>query len=118
MMWFKRQKVKPSIPQDIHNLENCYVSKSSQAIWKSVDGKGVILNTKTASYCTVEETSLRVWELIEKGIIISELINTITDEYGVDRNIIKSDIAELLDSMRKDGIIELKPEEVKDGKEK
>ena len=114
-MLFKRAKAEKSSSAKFETFADSYVSKAQQAIWRNVDGKGVVLNTKTASYFTLEETALRIWELIEKGIIVSELIEAISCEYSANIKIVKKDVMEILDSMKKEGIIEFKPREGKGG---
>ena len=85
------------------------VKRSDKAIWRNVEGRGIILNPKTDFYYTVEGTALRIWELIDTEITISELASLIADEYTEDEQVVKKDLIDILALMKKEGIIELCP---------
>ena len=110
MKVFKKKKRASSCTDKI--LESGYLSKPNHVTWKKSQEQGIILDMKRAVYYTVEGVSLCIWELIDKGISFSELVSAICDEYGEGKDVVESDSKELLDSMKKEGIIEIQNEEV------
>lgn len=117
-MWFRRNKREAKMSKRLQDFDRLAASRPEHVTWKRVDGRGVILNAKTSLYYTVEDVSLRIWELIDKGIALSEIVRTISGEFGRDEAAVKTDVLEFIDSMKEERIIELKKEEVCYGKEK
>lgn len=117
MILFKRRKTKHLNREEIEAFENSYVSKANHVIWRNVEGRAVILNTKSASYFTLEGTALRIWQLIDKGTFVTDLARTISDEYGKKVDAVKRDLKEFLASMKEECIIEIKPRGGLDGEE-
>lgn len=119
MIFFKKRTPKQFNNPKNNSLEHSYVVKKEHIIWRNADGRGVILNPQNSSpyavettmYYSVEGVALRIWELINKGMVVSELIRIIADEYAGNSRSIRRDVLGILDSMKQEGIIELRPRE-------
>ena len=107
MILFKRRNSDKEKQYDFSRFEGRFIVKAESVVWKRVDEKGVILNTKSAMYYDVEGVSLTIWEAIDGGIYFSELIEDIVREYSRSEKTVTRDIIEFLDLMKKEGIIEL-----------
>ena len=108
MLFLKRRKTKGLSQQEFKTFEDGHISKSDHVTWKNVEDRVVILNTKNARYYSAEDTASRIWELIDKGISVSELVKTISCEYGKNEKIVKRDLAGIVASMKREDLIKLK----------
>jgi hypothetical protein len=74
-----------------------------------LDGESVLLNLRSECYFGLDEMGTRVWKLLESGSVQS-VYETLLREYDVDPERCRRDLAELLDSLVQQGLVEVAPE--------
>jgi hypothetical protein len=67
----------------------------------------VLLDLASESYFGLDEVGTRVWQLLNEGQGQSAMIDTLFDEYEVEREALERDISELLDRLSGAGLIEI-----------
>jgi hypothetical protein len=86
--------------------ERCVVLRRSAQI-SSVVGDGiVILNLEDGTYYGLNSVGARIWDLIEKPVLISTVWHQIVEEYAVDEDQCLTDLVTLLQEMESKKLIE------------
>jgi hypothetical protein len=70
--------------------------------------ESAILNLKNTVYYGLNPVGARVWNLLQQERTVGELRDAILDEYDVDAVRCESDLLELLEKMRSEGLIQVK----------
>ena len=64
-----------------------------------LDGEAAILDTKDGIYYGLDPVGAKIWNLIQKPILLEEVIQIILNEYEVDKNQCTNDIFELIEEL-------------------
>ena len=70
--------------------------------------ESAILNLKNTVYYGLNPVGARVWNLLQQARTVGELRDTILDEYDVGAARCESDLLELLEKMRSEGLIQVR----------
>lgn len=70
--------------------------------------EAAILNLKNTVYYGLNPVGARVWTLLQQPRSIGELRDTILGEYDVDAGRCESDLLELLEKMKSEGLIQVR----------
>ena len=83
------------------------VSISPEVLFQEVNGEAVLLDLASENYFGLDEIGTRVWALLESGSSIGETMDTLMDEYDVERETLENDVGELLETLSQAGLIKL-----------
>ncbi len=64
-----------------------------------------MMNVEKGKYFSLNPVATRIWDLLEKPLSADELCIRLTDEYDVDSEQCRKEVSELLDEMKKLGLI-------------
>ena len=64
-----------------------------------LDGEAAILDIKDGIYYGLDPIGAKIWNLIQKPLVIDEIIKTILNEYDVDKDQCTNDILELIEEL-------------------
>ncbi len=70
--------------------------------------ESAILNLKNTVYYGLNPVGARVWNLLQQARTVGELRDAILDEYDVEAGRCESDLLELLEKMRTEGLIQVR----------
>ena len=70
--------------------------------------ESAILNLKNSVYYGLDPVGARVWTLLQKPRSVGELRDTSLSEYEVEAGRCEQDLLALLESMRREGLIEVR----------
>ncbi len=70
--------------------------------------ESAILNLKNTVYYGLNPVGARVWNLLQQARTVGELRDTLLDEYDVEAGRCETDLLELLEKMRSEGLIQVK----------
>jgi hypothetical protein len=70
--------------------------------------ESAILNLKNSVYYGLDPVGARVWTLLQKPRSVGELRDTLLSEYEVEAGRCEQDLLALLESMRREGLIEVR----------
>ena len=76
-------------------------------------GEAAILNLKAGVYYGLNEVGARIWKLIQEPKRVSEIRDTILEEYEVEPDQCEVDVIVLLQDLLDNGLIEEKNESIK-----
>jgi hypothetical protein len=83
------------------------LSPHPDVVCKAVSGGGILLHTRDEVYFGLDPVGLRIWELLQPEIRdLDELCKALAADYpDVSRDTLRTDVAELLESLRNSGLV-------------
>jgi hypothetical protein len=81
------------------------VSQIEDIVASDIDDEKVMMSVEKGQYFGMDPVGSRVWELIEKPIKVSKLIDGLLGKYNVDRETCEQDVLAFLEELHEDGIV-------------
>ena len=78
---------------------------SPEVLFQEVSGEMVLLDLSSESYFGLDAVGARIWGLLESGATVGEVLDTLMQEYEVERETLEVDVGELLDRLLEAGLI-------------
>ncbi len=69
---------------------------SDQVLAQEVSGETVLLDLNGENYFGLNEVGTRIWQLLQAGARVGEVLNTLSDEYDASREQLEQDLNDLL----------------------
>jgi hypothetical protein len=85
------------------------VSRRDGLIEAEVDGELVALHVENGTCYGFNGTATRIWSLIEAPKRVSELRDLLLQEFDVEPERCEAELRDLLEDLRKDGLVDLEP---------
>jgi hypothetical protein len=76
-------------------------------LFQEVGGETVLLDLESEQYFGLDAVGTRIWALIGEGLSVGGMIDTLLQEYEVERATLESDVEELLVRLSEAGLIRL-----------
>ncbi len=83
------------------------VVATSEQVSCPLGEESAILNLKNSVYYGMNPVGARVWNLVQQPKRVSQLRDTLVEEYEVDAARCERDLFDLLEQMRMEGLIEI-----------
>lgn len=83
------------------------VSVAPDTLINEVSGESVLLNLKNESYYGLDEVGTSMWKTLTTGATIEEAYDLLMAEYEVDGETLRRDLAELLEKLVDQELIEI-----------
>jgi len=84
------------------------VVASTEQVSCPLGEESAILNLKNSVYYGMNPVGARVWNLLQQPRSVSELRDTLLDEYEVTPDKCEHELLELLEKMRTEGLVEVR----------
>ena len=81
------------------------VSISPEVLFQEVSGEMVLLDLASESYFGLDEIGARIWGLLESGSSVGEALDVLMGEYEVERDVLETDVGELLGKLVEAGLL-------------
>jgi len=78
---------------------------SKDVLAQELDGETVLLDLASESFFGLDVVSTRVWQLLQEGAGETQIVDTLLEEYEVERAELERDITELLSRLAEAGLI-------------
>ena len=78
---------------------NSIVVVADEVVSCDLDGEAAILDIKDGIYYGLDPVGAKIWNLIQKPIVLEEIIKIILNEYDVDKDQCTNDIFELIEEL-------------------
>jgi len=75
--------------------------------WRKIAGRMVILNQKSGNHVVLNEMGMLIWDKITRGTSVSDIIDTIAEEYYAGREKVAHDVGRYLGNLEKGNFISL-----------
>lgn len=97
----------PRSPQPPATLEDRRPLRRAHSVAsQTLDGEAVLLHLQSGTYFTLNETGTFVWDLLEAERAPAELLEALVEAFEVDDATARRDLAELLDQLLSNGLIQ------------
>ena len=83
------------------------VHVNDDVLFQDLHGEGVLLNLKTGVYFGLNQVGTRVWQLLEKPTVLSEILKAVVAEYDVPEDDFARDLVTLITEMEQHGLVTL-----------
>lgn len=83
------------------------INLSTDVLAQELEGETVLLDLASENFFGLDAVSTRVWQLLQEGAGREQVIDTLLEEYEVERPVLEQDIAELLERLAQAGLITL-----------
>jgi hypothetical protein len=81
------------------------ITISDEVLAQELAGETVLLDLASESFFGLDEVSTRVWQLLRSGTGQAQLVETLLDEYEVEREVLEKDVGQLLGRLCDAGLI-------------
>ena len=82
---------------------------TKDGISRSIDKELAILNLKNGTYYGLDPVGAYVWNLMKQPTRVAEIRKALLEKYEIDEVRCERELLDLLDRMRSEGLIEVKP---------
>ncbi|WP_136809672.1 PqqD family protein [Desulfosediminicola flagellatus] len=88
--------------QDVYNF---LFLKSREKLSTELDGETVILDINSGMYSGLDPVGTTIWNLLEKEVTFSQIVEEILDNYDVSEEQCINDLIDFLNDLEKNGLI-------------
>ena len=82
------------------------VSVPQNVMFRELEGESVILNIDSESYFGLDDVGTRMWEVLTQSESIQTAFETLIDEYDVQPDRLRDDLAGLIEQLAEKTLIE------------
>ena len=79
---------------------------SPEVLFQEVSGEIVLLDLASENYFGLDEIGARIWTLLSEGNSLGAVLDTLEQEYDVERAVLENDVESLLEELITAGLIE------------
>jgi len=83
------------------------VQRNLNMVTSNLDGEIVMMSVEHGEYFGLDEIGTRIWEFLEKPVIVEELITSLTNEFEVERQECEHDTLEFLEELLSKELVQL-----------
>jgi len=84
------------------------ITQIEEIVASDIDGETVMMSVENGEYYGLDDIGSRIWELIEKPVRVSDLIDTLLERFDVDRETCEKDVLTFLNGLNEDKILAVK----------
>lgn len=86
-----------TLPDQVHSV--------SDVLFQEFIDEAVLLNLKSEEYYGLNEIGMTIYKLLMEQKSTDEIINRLLDEYDVDEQTLRNDLAELISKLAERGLV-------------
>ena len=87
------------------NLTKKFLINKDKLTYKIIDGEATILNLDNGNYYSLDEVATKIWQAVDRGKSVGEIINLLNKEYQTPEKKLKNDLSGFIKDMSKEGLI-------------
>ena len=91
---------------EINNTD--ILSRNVEILSSDMDGETVMMSVENSEYYSLSKVGTKIYDILSKEMSFTELIDILTKEYSVDREVCEKDTKEFLEELLKKNIIKMK----------
>jgi hypothetical protein len=93
-------------------MPSSIVVATREQISCNLNGEAVILNLSNGMYYGLDAIGAHIWSLIQEPKAVSDIVETLTVEYEVERDRCQRDLLTLLGRLAAENLISIEPQQV------
>ena len=75
-----------------------------------LDEETLVLHLETGGYYSLRKVAARIWDYLKNPVLVSEVGESLAEQYGVRPERCEADLLELLAELEKRGLVQVLPE--------
>lgn len=87
-----------------------HIQIAPDVLFQEVGGETVLLDLESELYFGLDAVGTRIWTLLAEGASVGAVVETLLQEYEVERATLEADVSELLSKLSEAGLIRLADE--------
>ena len=87
--------------------EKTIVKRTQKIVSSDLDGDTVMMSIDRGNYYGIDPIGSRIWELLAKPLAISVLLDTLTQEFDVNRDQCEQDTLRFLNELAAEKLLEI-----------
>jgi hypothetical protein len=81
------------------------VTATESALATTLDGEAVILETESGTYYGLNEVATQIWDELDDGATVQDLVAQIRAEYDVSEEQCRADLVAVLEDLAENGLV-------------
>ena len=78
----------------------------SRFVWRVVDDETLIVDLQSGDFFSLDRVGTEVWTALQEGLELPQIVTAIAEKYGVDAQTVQDDVSELLQDLRREGLMD------------
>jgi len=87
------------------SLQARYRPRDEEVASKVIDGEAIIINLANGVYYSMDKVGALIWDLLQAGCTLEEMILAVTDQYDVSREEAESNVRELVQELIQENLV-------------
>jgi hypothetical protein len=87
------------------NLHHCFRPREEEVASKVIDGEAIIINLANGVYYSMDKVGAFVWDLLQAGHTLENVIAAIAEHYDVSRDQAESNVLELVQELVQENLV-------------
>ncbi len=87
------------------SLHHCFRPREEEVASKVIDGEAIIINLANGVYYSMDKAGALVWDLIQTGHTLEEVVVAVTGRYDVVRQQAESNVLELVQELVQENLV-------------
>jgi Coenzyme PQQ synthesis protein D (PqqD) len=87
------------------NLHDCFRPREEEVASKVIDGEAIIINLANGVYYSMDKVGALVWDLLQAGHTLEEVVVGVTGRYDVAREQAESNVQDLVQELVQENLV-------------
>jgi hypothetical protein len=87
------------------NLQDCFRPREEEVASKVIDGEAIIINLANGVYYSMDKVGALVWDLLQAGHTLEEIVVGVTGRYDVAREQAESNVQDLVQELVQENLV-------------
>jgi len=84
------------------------ISKNESVPWRMIEGEAILVNVEKGNVMQLNDAGAFIWDHIDGHRPVSQIVDSLSEEFDADKDRIRKDALEFLGELRKRGLIKIK----------
>lgn len=80
--------------------------RQTDLAWREVEGEVVVVDVRTSTYLSANDSGARLWARLSEGTTRDELVAELVESFGIDAETAGADIDKFVQQLRDNGLLE------------
>jgi hypothetical protein len=89
----------------VTEIQDTQLKIHPEAVFTQLEGQVVILQYDSGTYYALNEVGARVWQLLEQGKTLRDIVALLLGEYQVSEAQLAQDLTKLVRDLQKEGLV-------------
>ena len=87
------------------NVHHCFQPRNEEVAAKVIDGEAIIINLANGVYYSMDKVGAFVWDLLQAGHTLENVIAAVAGHYDVSRDQAESNVQELVQELVQENLV-------------